>query len=114
MNYINAALSLLAGLLVCVPLLMELVSYVKAAVKERNWAALLRIVINLMEEAEGKFSAGADKKMFVMSQVAAAAASVGYNYDEDAQQKISDMIDAMCAMSHIVNGDKSVTVSTEV
>lgn len=111
MNYLNAALSLVAGLLVCVPLIMELVAYVKLAVKERNWAALLRIVINLMEEAEQKFTLGADKKLFVMSQVAAAAASVGYNYDEDAQQKISDMIDAMCAMSHIVNGDnKSITV----
>ena len=106
MIYINAALSLLAGLLVCVPLIMELVAYVKAAVKERNWAALLRIVINLMEEAENKFESGADKKLFVMSQVATAAASVGYNYDDDAAQKISDMIDAMCAMSHIVNGDR--------
>lgn len=113
MTYIYYAISIVTGILVCVPLVIELVSWVKAAVKERNWAALLRIVMNLMAEAEEKFTIGADKKVFVMSQIAAAAASVGYNYDADAEQKVSDMIDAMCAMSHIVNGDK-YTVSTEV
>ena len=38
-----------------------------------------------------------------MAGVESAAKSINYNYDEVAKQKVSDMIDAICATAKIVN-----------
>ena len=106
MNYLNAALSILAGLLVCVPLVMELVNTVREAVIARNWAPLMRIVISLMEDAEELYNDGASRKEYVMSQARAAAQLVNYEWNEDIETKVSDMIDSMCAMAKTVNTRK--------
>lgn len=117
MMYLQAALSLLAGLLACIPLVLKLVEKVREAVEARNWAALMRIVIELMEEAERLYTDGASRKEYVMAQAEAAARLVNYEWNEDTSAKVSDMIDTMCAMAKVVNTGrkkKSVTVSTEV
>ena len=87
----------------CIPVVSELVLKVKEAVQERNWSQLLKIVMELMAEAEQMFAVGADRKIFVMGQLEAAARSVNYDLTDEAKQRISDMIDAMCAMAKKVN-----------
>jgi hypothetical protein len=102
-KYIELCVAILAGLVVCIPVVSELVIRVREAVQEKNWSQLLKIVMELMAEAEQTFAVGADRKIFVMGQLAAAAKSVNYDLTDEAKQKISDMIDAMCAMAKKVN-----------
>ena len=92
--------SILAGLTVCIPLVIKLVEYVQKAVKEKNWNALLTLVMNLMKEAEPMFSNGADRKAWVMSMVEASAKTI--NFDIDMEQ-VSQLIDSLAAMSKVVN-----------
>ena len=54
----------------------------------------------------GGLLGGATKKAYVMASVESAAKSINYNYDEVAKQKVSDMIDAICATAKIVNAEE--------
>lgn len=56
---ISVVVAILTGLSACIPLAYKLIQYVKKAAQEKNWAALLGLVISLMEEAETKFTDGA-------------------------------------------------------
>ena len=100
-NVVNIIVSLLSGLAACIPLVVQLVKYVKKAIEEKNWNQLLKLVMNLMEEAEKKFDTGAERKEWVMSMVKASASSINYEIDMDA---VSSLIDSLCDMSKIVNG----------
>lgn len=104
MKWIELLVAALCGLIVCIPLVAQFVEVVREAVQERNWAMLIRMVMNFMVEAEKAFDNGYDRKQWVMSQLDAAAASANYDLNDDSRQKISDMIDAMCEMAHTVNG----------
>ena len=103
MSWVDIVVSILSGLAVCIPLVIQLVNVVRASVKEKNWSQIVDIVLDLMKEAETLFSDGATKKAWVMASVESAAKSINYNYDEVAKQKVSDMIDAICATAKIVN-----------
>ena len=105
MNWVEIVVSILSGLAVCIPLVVQLVNVVRASVKEKNWSQIVTIVLDLMKEAETLFSEGAAKKAWVMAGVESAAKSINYNYDEVAKQKVSDMIDAICATAKIVNAE---------
>jgi hypothetical protein len=100
-NVVNIIVSILSGLAACIPLVVQLVKYVKKAIEEKNWNQLLKLVMNLMEEAEKKFDTGAERKEWVMSMVKASASSINYEIDMDA---VSSLIDSLCDMSKIVNG----------
>ena len=100
MEWYEILVKILAGLLVIIPLVAELVKYVKKAGKEQNWTDLMTLVINLMQQAESMFEYGADKKMWVMSMVSASAKTL--NYDVDLEE-VSAWIDALCDMSKIIN-----------
>lgn len=100
-NVVNIIISILSGLAACIPLVVQLVKYVKKAIEEKNWNQLLKLVMNLMEEAEKKFDTGAERKEWVMSMVKASASSINYEIDMDA---VSSLIDSLCDMSKIVNG----------
>ena len=104
MKWIELLTAVIAGLVVCIPLVAQVVEAVREAVQERNWAMLIRIIMNHMVEAENAFDNGFDRKQWVMSQLDAAAKTANYNLTDDARQRISDMIDAMCAMAYTVNG----------
>ena len=91
MEYLDVILSIVAGLAAAIPLVVKLVQYVTAAVKEKNWNKLLDLVMSLMEEAEEKFADGATRKEWVMAMVSASAES------------ISGLIDALCALTKTVN-----------
>ena len=106
MSWVEIVVSILSGLAVCIPLVVQLVNVVRASVKEKNWSQIVAIVLDLMKQAETLFAEGAARKAWVMAGVESAAKSINYNYDEVAKQKVSDMIDAICATAKIVNAEE--------
>ena len=105
MSWVDIVVSSMSGLAVCIPLVVKLVNVVSTYVKEKNWSQIVAIVLDLMKEAETLFAEGAARKAWVMAGVDSAAKSINYNYDEVAKQKVSDMIDAICATAKIVNAE---------
>lgn len=102
-NVVQIIVSVLSGLAACIPLVVQLVKYVKKAVQEKNWNQLLNLVTDLMEEAEKKFETGAERKEWVMMAIKSTASTINYDIDYDA---VSDLIDSLCDMSKVVNGKK--------
>ena len=62
MNWVEIVVSILSGLAVCIPLVVQLVNVVRASVKEKNWSQIMTIVLDLMKQAvlrgRGKKSMG--------------------------------------------------------
>lgn len=100
MNWIEIIVKILTGLAVVIPLVAELVKHVKQSVKEKNWTKLLKMVMELMQTAEGKFKEGAEKREWVLMMIKASADTI--NYDIDLEQ-IGQLIDSLCTMSKVVN-----------
>lgn len=103
MEWYEILVSILSGFAVTIPLVVQLVRYVEAATKEKNWGKVLDLVIDLMEQAEVQFDKGSDKKEWVLSMIEASASSL--NYDIDIEQ-IGEMIDALVALTKNVNVPK--------
>lgn len=103
MEWYEILVSVLTGLAATIPLVIKLVEYVNKAVKERNWNDLLTLVTKLMQEAEGKFDNGDERREWVLMMVKASADTI--NYDIDLNQ-VANMIDSLCAMTKIVNAPK--------
>lgn len=97
---ISVVVAILTGLSACIPLSYKLIQYVKKATQEKNWAALLGLVISLMEEAETKFTDGATRKEWVMAMVQTSAEYINYPVDVTA---LGELIDALCDMTKVVN-----------
>lgn len=91
-----------SGLAAAIPMAIQLVKYVKKAVKERNWDIVLRKVMDLMKTAEAKFSEGAERKEWVLAMLKASADGINYDIDYNA---IADMIDRLCDMSKVINAE---------
>ena len=106
MSWVDIVVSILSGLAVCIPLVVQLVNVVRTSVQEKNWSQIVTIVLDLMKQAETLFSEGAARKAWVLAGVESAAKSINYNYDDVAKQKVSDMIDAICATAKIVNAEE--------
>ena len=62
-------LPILSGLITAIPLLITLVKYIQKVIKEKNWGAVVQLVLKLMAEAEQLYSDGAEKKQYVMSAI---------------------------------------------
>ena len=110
MKWYEILITVLSGIATAVPLIVKLCEYVQKAVKEKNYAALVTIVMELMKDAEAMFDTGADRKTWVMERIEASASLINYDYDEAA---ISELIDSLCAMSKIVNAPEQTTESEE-
>lgn len=102
---VNLVVAIFAGLVTCIPLAYQLVKYVKKAIQEKNWGNLLGLVIELMQEAEVKFEDGVTRKEWVMSMVKSSAQYLNYPLDTEA---LSNMIDALCGMSKVVNNPEAL------
>lgn len=102
---INVIVAVLAGLATCIPLVLKLVQYVKKAAQEKNWNALLGLVMKLMEQAEKKFEDGATRKEWVMAMVQTSAEYINYPVDV---QALSDLIDQLCNLTKKVNAEVTV------
>ena len=98
--WIQAIISVLSGIAVLIPLIIKLVEYIQTATKEKNWNQMLRLVMNLMAEAEELYESGAEKKEWVLQELHAVADTLNYDID---WVIVSDMIDALCDMAHEVN-----------
>lgn len=107
MEWVKLILAVLAGLSTAIPLVIELAKYVKQATEEKNWAAMLKLVMSWMTEAEKKFADGASRKEWVMSMVIASADTINYPLDDAAIAKIGATIDEICAASKILNSDNA-------
>ena len=99
-HIVSIIVAILTGLATCIPLAVKLYQSVKEAIQEKNRPHLLGLVVDLMEEAEEKFTDGATRKEWVMAMVQTSAEYINYPVDT---QALSDMIDALCDMTKIVN-----------
>lgn len=88
--------SVISGLCVCIPLVIKLGYTIHNYAKEKNWSAIMAFVLEYMVEAEQLFQVGVDKKYYVMEMVEKSAALVNYKYDDEAKEKVSQMIDDIC------------------
>lgn len=104
MDILELILEILSGLIIVIPLVVKLVEYVKKSATEKNWNNLIRLVMNLMATAEGKFDNGADRKEWVIAMVQASADTINYPISE---KELGDLIDNLCALT------KKVNVATE-
>jgi len=91
---------ILVGLAAIIPLVIALIKYVQKATEDKNWNVIVKMVLDLMVQAEHDYATGAERKEFVMNQMKVMAASVDFEVDWD---KVSDLIDALCDMAHEVN-----------
>lgn len=103
MEWYEILISVLSGLVAVIPLVVKLVEYVQKATREKNWNDLLDLVMKLMEQAEGKFDNGTDRREWVLMMVKASADTINYDVDLNA---VSAMIDSLCAMTKVVNASK--------
>ena len=92
--------AILVGLAAIIALVTALVKYVTRAAEDKNWNIIVKMVLDLMVQAEHDYSSGIERKEFVMNQMKVLAATVDFKVDWD---KVSDLIDALCEMAHEVN-----------
>lgn len=95
-NWMNLVISIITGLTVCIPLVIELVKYVRKAVKEKNWTSLTQLVLKLMAEAEQNYQTGAERKEYVLDSVKALEKTLDYDVDIDV---VSTLIDSLAEMA---------------
>lgn len=101
LDWVKLILTVIAGITACIPAVVSLVKFVKKAVREKNWGPVMRLVLDLMVEAETQFDSGAERKEWVLSMLKKAEPVLNFDIDYDA---ISAMIDAICGASKVVNG----------
>lgn len=97
---IDKILQIVISLCTIIPLIIELVKYIRKSVKEKNWQSMLQIAMNLMAEAETKFDSGAEKKEWVLSMIKASAKSINYDIDDES---LSQLIDTIIGLTKKVN-----------
>lgn len=105
-HIISLIVAILSGLAACIPLAVKLIQYVQKAAQEKNWAALLGLLVDLMEEAETKFTDGATRKEWVMAMVQTSAEYINYPIDTEA---LSQLIDSLVDMTNVINAPEEVT-----
>lgn len=98
--WMNIVLPIISGLVAAIPLVIKLVEYVQKARKEKNWGAVIQLVLKLMAEAEQNYTNGEDKKNYVMASIKAMENTLQYDIDE---QAISELIDAIILTTKMVN-----------
>ena len=100
MDIMELILEILSGLIIVIPLVIKLVEYVKKSATEKNWNNLIRLVMNLMATAEGKFDNGADRKEWVIAMVQASASAINYPISD---KELGDLIDDLVELTNRVN-----------
>ena len=99
-KYFELIIASIPGIVALITLTVNLIKYVKKAVKEKNWGKLLNLVITYMTEAEKKFATGAERKEWVLAMIEASKDVINYNVD---MNEVSILIDNLCAMTKKVN-----------
>ena len=102
MEWVNIIVSILSGLAICIPLVIELVKYIRKAIQEKNFSNIMKLVLELMVEAEKNFQTGAERKEYVMDSIEKIKSTLGYDVD---MKKISEMVDSIIAATKIINAE---------
>lgn len=106
MNYkdwIDVIISILSGLAVTIPLVISLIKTISDAAKEKNWSKIVDITLNYMQKAEQNIDNGASRKAWVISMVRESAVMINYDFNNEAEQKLSMLIDSICAATKHIN-----------
>ena len=93
-------LPIISGLVACIPLVIKLIDSTKKVVKEKNWPAVMQLVLKLMVEAEENYKSGAERKEYVLDSIKAVQSTLNYEVDLDA---IGAMIDSITKASKKIN-----------
>lgn len=99
-GYINLIVAILTGLVTAIPLVVQLVKYIKEAIRGKNYNNIMMLVMNLMIEAEKEYTNGADKKAYVIATIKSMEQTLNYDIDEEA---IGAMIDKIVEASKNIN-----------
>lgn len=105
-DILNLVIQLCVSLAALIPLVVELVKYVKLAIKEKNWRKMVDLAISLIGEAEEKFKTGAERKEWVVGMVSSMAESINYDIDKEA---LGNLIDTIVALTKKVNVETADT-----
>jgi hypothetical protein len=100
MDIVNLIVAIVSGIATCIPLVIQLGKYIKENAKSKNWSALMALVLNLMQEAEFKFTTGEERKQFVLSSIKSMEGTLNYDIDETV---VASMIDSIIAMSNTIS-----------
>ena len=100
---ISIVSSLCVGLATVIPLIYNLVKYVKKSVQEKNWQRMVNLAFKLMSKAEGMFDNGADRLEYVVAMVKSAADEINYQIDEE---QLKQFINDTVALTKVVNYPK--------
>ena len=92
--------AMLTGLVACIPLVIKLVQVIRDAVKAKNWAPLMQLVLKLMAEAEENYSTGAEREEYVIDTIKAMESTLNYDVDETV---IREMIAAIVMATKKIN-----------
>lgn len=104
-NWAQLIIAILGGIATAIPLIIKLVDVVKSSVREKNWNQLVKMTMDYMTQAEKNFESGAERKEWVMSMVKTSAATINYTLTDEDIIKLSDLIDAICSASKIINNE---------
>lgn len=96
-------LPIISGLVACIPLVIKLIDVSRKAIKEKNWAPLMQLIMRLVQEAEANYSTGADKKQYVLSSIEALEGSLNYDVD---MKVVEEMLEAIVDTTKKVNINK--------
>ena len=100
MDYYHNIVYILAGLIVVVFIGMQLFAKIKPYLTNGQWYIPVIQAIQFMAIAEDKFDNGADRKVWVMETLKEAMTKLNIECNYEA---ISNMIDAICRLSKILN-----------
>lgn len=98
--WMNIVLPIISGLVACIPLVIKLIDVSQKASKEKNWTALMQLVLKLMQEAEENYSTGAERKEYVLDSVNAVKDTLNYNVDMNV---VSEMVDSIILATKKIN-----------
>lgn len=98
--WVSIIVPIFTGLVACIPLVIKLVEWIKKAAKEKNWTALMQLILKLMTEAETNYSTGAERKEYVIDSINAVKGTLNYDVD---MTVVGDMIDSIIAATKKIN-----------
>ena len=102
--WVQIIIPIFTGLVACVPLVIKLVEWIKKAIKEKNWTALMQLVLKLMTEAEMNYATGAERKEYVMDSIDAIKDTLNYDVD---MKVVDEMIESL------IQATKKINVNTK-
>lgn len=100
MDIVSLVVAIISGVATCIPLIIQLVKYIKEAVKSKNWSALMALVIQLMTDAEKLFATGEEREEYVITTIKSMEKTLNYDVDENV---VREMIKAIAKASKTIN-----------